>query len=81
MTQRGDPKRPLFLISQDGAELYVTAAIFDKTYLDWITNGRKKLPNHKFLQMMQYGPWKLSRAEDMKEFAVNALAIMLAVDT
>ncbi|OQD71536.1 hypothetical protein PENPOL_c001G08785 [Penicillium polonicum] len=81
MTQEVDPKRPLFLISQDGADIYITGAVFDKAYLNWITNNRKKLPSHKFLQMMQYGPWNLKKAGDMEQFAVNSLAIMLAVDS
>ncbi|KAJ5531252.1 hypothetical protein N7527_004645 [Penicillium freii] len=80
MTQRVDSNRRVILFLQDGADLYVTLAAFDKTYLDWIKNKRKKLPNHQFLQMNRYGSWNLTSADDMKEFAVIALGIMLEAD-
>ncbi|OQE90708.1 hypothetical protein PENNAL_c0011G02137 [Penicillium nalgiovense] len=47
----------------------------------WIKNKREKLPSHSFLQMNQYGPWELTNADDMKEFAGIALAIMLEADS
>ncbi|KAF3028836.1 hypothetical protein E8E15_006617 [Penicillium rubens] len=81
MTQDVEPNRPVFVISQDGSRLYITAAIFNKTYLSWIKNKRTKLPSDSFLQMNQYGPWVLTNADSMKEFAETALAIMLAVDS
>ncbi|CAI7590439.1 unnamed protein product [Penicillium viridicatum] len=48
ITQEVDPKRPPFLISQDGADIYITVAVFEKAYLKWITNDRKKVPSYKF---------------------------------
>ncbi|KAJ5943112.1 hypothetical protein N7516_003280 [Penicillium verrucosum] len=56
MVQDVKPNRPIFVISQDGIELYITTAFFNKTYLSWIKNKREKLPSDSFLQMNQCGP-------------------------
>ncbi|KAJ5542893.1 hypothetical protein N7535_005315 [Penicillium sp. DV-2018c] len=70
-----------FLISQNGNELYITAASFDDTYLHWLRSNRPmRLSKNSFMRMTRYGPWLVGMAHDMEEFAKLALAIMIAVD-
>lgn len=59
--------RVRYLISQDGHEIYITVASFDKTYIQWLRSKRAiSLPKGSFLTMTRYGPWLINRAEEIR---------------
>ncbi|KAJ5921141.1 hypothetical protein N7466_009467 [Penicillium verhagenii] len=68
---------PIFLISQDGVELYVIVADFDRRYVDFARGRRHRITEEHFMKMHKFGPWFINRSEDLDAFAKLALAIAI----
>ncbi|KAJ5946128.1 hypothetical protein N7454_002967 [Penicillium verhagenii] len=71
------PSSPVFLISQDGVELYVIVADFDQRYVDFARGRRLTITEDHFMKMHKFGPWLIDRFEDLDIFAKLVLAIAI----
>jgi hypothetical protein len=70
--------RPVYVISQDGKGIWITAATFTQNYLDYMAYRRRSiLGQADFLRMNCFGPWLIDNSDHMREFATLALAIAL----
>ncbi|KAJ5120510.1 uncharacterized protein N7515_009898 [Penicillium bovifimosum] len=68
---------PVFLISQDGPELYISTATPSAAYLAYIKNQSSSLHGENFLQIHKYGPYDIR--EDMKMHAFSCLALSIVL--
>ncbi|KAJ5431528.1 hypothetical protein N7445_009260 [Penicillium cf. griseofulvum] len=64
----------VFLISQDGSELYVSAAIPSAAYLAYIKNQSSRLDPADFLRIRRYGPYDIRIYQKMDIFSCKTMA-------
>ncbi|KAJ9203460.1 hypothetical protein DTO164E3_2382 [Paecilomyces variotii] len=55
----GDIRR-IFLVSQNGTEIYLTLGTLDRRYLRYLTYRRQ---TSQFLRLSRYGPWEITSAK------------------
>ncbi|CRG85497.1 hypothetical protein PISL3812_02551 [Talaromyces islandicus] len=70
-----DPAKLRILVSQNGADVYVTFAEYDDNWLKYIRTG--KLRPLSLLRMNQFGPYPLDDADMIQKLAEVLLAICL----
>ncbi|KAJ5556356.1 hypothetical protein N7494_000271 [Penicillium frequentans] len=68
---------PIFVISQDGVEIYLIVAVFDRRYVDYMKGRQSSLPSGSFMQMHKFGPWPINKATELDNFAKVALTIAI----
>ncbi|KAJ9262059.1 hypothetical protein DTO021C3_175 [Paecilomyces variotii] len=71
----GDTGR-IFLVSQNGTEVYLTLGTLDRQYLKYLTRDQH---TSRFLKLHRYGPWHIIDAHDMGALAEIILAFALNV--
>jgi len=63
------------LVSQDSVEIYLTFAVYDIAYREYL-RGNNKQPT-SFMTMIQYGPWMTTKAGHMESLGHHILAFTL----
>ncbi|KAL1884574.1 hypothetical protein Plec18167_002164 [Paecilomyces lecythidis] len=66
----------IFLVSQNGKEIYITLGTLDRQYLGYLTRGQNI---SRFLKLYLYGPWFIHNANHMEDLAEIILAFVLKV--
>lgn len=64
------------MVSQDRNEIYLTLSTLDRHYRKYLANGAR---TERFLELHQYGPWRIDNADHMEDLAGIILAFVLRV--
>ena len=67
----------VFLISQDGHELYISVAQADNRWINYIYDIKKTIQKEEFLKIHYYGPWHINKKMDVQQFSKMLLALAL----
>ncbi|KAJ9315130.1 hypothetical protein DTO271D3_4583 [Paecilomyces variotii] len=67
-----------FMLSQDREKLFVTFAIYDKSYLNYLKGRKAEITSTTYLTLQAYGPCSIFDKGAVEKFAVFILAITLA---
>ncbi|KAI3340079.1 hypothetical protein F4824DRAFT_454009 [Ustulina deusta] len=65
------------LISQDRHEIFLTFAVFNTDYVDYIRHKTNDVHAVSFLEMNEYGPYDVGAKEDMRRLGELVLGYML----
>lgn len=73
-----DIPQPGILLAQDRDENFLVYASCHADYLKYLKGG--DITPHAFLTMESYGPWDITKANDMENFAVIVVAMLAVKD-
>ncbi|GLB07704.1 hypothetical protein AtubIFM57258_003064 [Aspergillus tubingensis] len=65
------------LLSKDGTELYISIFTYDDGWSRYLQGGPGCLSRAGFANMRRFGPWDICRPNDMRNYALIIIALLL----
>ena len=64
------------MISMGGWEGYITIARYNQAYVDFLYGAEIVQEAQSFMKMQEYGPFNLTRKNQLKMFLCNVIVLM-----